>query len=74
MSMADNADGERIVARCLELRIDRVAHQLRRSLDPSSWALTGSPAAGMNVSRVPATTPGSDSGKVTLRKAVSADE
>ena len=35
---------------------------------PSSCALMKSPAAGMNVSRVPETTPGSDSGQVTLKK------
>src|SRR5438445_10524013 len=37
--------------------------------EPSSWALMKSPAAGMNVSSVPATTPGSESGSVTRRKA-----
>jgi hypothetical protein len=34
---------------------------------PSSSALMKSPAAGMNVSSVPATTPGIDSGSVTRR-------
>ena len=37
--------------------------------EPSSWALMKSPAAGMNVSSVPATTPGSESGTVTRRNA-----
>ena len=36
---------------------------------PSSCALTKSPAAGMNVSIVPAKTPGSESGSVTRRNA-----
>jgi len=36
---------------------------------PSSVALMKSPAAGMKVSSVPATTPGSESGQVTLKKA-----
>ena len=36
---------------------------------PSSSALTKSPVAGMNVSRVPAKMPGSDSRRVTLRNA-----
>ena len=35
---------------------------------PSSRELMKSPAAGMKVSSVPATTPGSDSGQVTWRK------
>ena len=35
--------------------------------EPSSSALMKSPAAGMNVSSVPATTPGSESGSVTRR-------
>ena len=34
---------------------------------PSSWTLMKSPAAGMKVSSVPETTPGSDSGQVTLK-------
>ena len=37
--------------------------------EPSSCALMKSPAAGMNVSSVPATTPGNDSGNVTRRNA-----
>lgn len=37
---------------------------------PSSSMLTKSPAAGMKVSRVPASTPGIDIGSVTVRKVV----
>ena len=33
-----------------------------------------SPAAGMNASRLPANTPGSDSGRITLRKLRAFDE
>ena len=40
---------------------------------PSSRALMKSPAAGMKVSSVPATTPGSDSGQVTLRNVCHGD-
>ena len=36
---------------------------------PRNSALMKSPAAGMNVSRLPANTPGSDSGSTTLRNA-----
>ena len=43
------------------------------SVLPSSRELMKSPAAGMNVSSVPATTPGSDSGHVTRRKASHGD-
>ena len=40
---------------------------------PSSSALMKSPAAGMNVSSVPAKTPGSESGSVTRRNAFTFD-
>jgi hypothetical protein len=39
---------------------------------PRSCALMKSPEAGMNVSRVPAKTPGRESGSVTRRNAVPA--
>jgi hypothetical protein len=39
-------------------------------VEPSSWALMKSPAAGMNVRSVPATTPGRDNGSVTRMKAL----
>jgi hypothetical protein len=40
---------------------------MRSFVLPSSSALMKSPAAGMNVRSVPATTPGIDSGRVTLK-------
>ena len=39
------------------------------SVPPKRSGITNSPTAGMNTSRQPATMPGSDSGRVTVRKA-----
>ena len=56
--MNDSAAAGRVVGQLEELRLDDVPDHVTGRGVPSSWALMKSPAAGMNVSSVPATTPG----------------
>ena len=41
---------------------------IKKLLPPSSSGMTESPSMGMNVKTMPATTPGSDSGRITWRR------
>ena len=65
--MKDSAAASRVVEHPQELAVDDLP-TITVWVLPSSRELMKSPAAGMKVSSVPATTPGSESGQVTLRK------